>query len=168
MLDFIVTFVLLAGVIIFVIPETRKIINNASEESNLQFKKKAEYRKRSSVMNSSEEAFFFELKKQLPEGYYIFPKMRIADMIDAIHGSGFYFRRNKILPKHIDFLICDSHFKPIVAIEVNGGYHNSSSQKDKDLIKKEIIENAGLAFEIVNVGSDFSQSIERIKTNLYV
>src|SRR5262245_9353477 len=62
------------------------------------------------VMNRSEAAFYHELRRQLPNGYYIFPKMRIADFISAVDGRGFYQRRNYILPKHIDFLVCDSYF----------------------------------------------------------
>lgn len=127
---------------------------------------KSVYKKRPSVMNKSEEAFFFELKKQLPEGYYIFPKMRIADILETVSGKDYYLLRNKILPKHIDFLICDSYFKPVVAIEVNGGYHNTESQKEKDSIKREIFSNAKLSFETVNVGTDFSESIAKIKESL--
>jgi hypothetical protein len=126
-------------------------------------RKESIYKKRSSVMNRSESAFFFELQKQLPHGYYIFPKMRIADIIETVNGRGYYHMRNSILPKHIDFLICDSYFKPIVAIEVNGGYHNKPNQKEKDLIKKEIFENSGLRFETINVGTNFHEFIRHIK-----
>lgn len=118
-------------------------------------------------MNRSESAFFFELQKQLPQGYYIFPKMRIADILETVSGKGYYHMRNGILPKHIDFLVCDPYFKPVVAIEVNGGYHNTSSQQGKDQIKKEILESAGLYFETVNVGSDFNQSITKIRAKLF-
>lgn len=128
-------------------------------------RKESIYKKRSSVMNSSESAFFFELQKQLPPGYYIFPKMRIADILETISGKGYYHMRNNILPKHVDFLICDSYFKPVVAIEVNGGYHNTSTQKQKDYIKNEVFRSAGLIFETVDVGTDFSQSITKIKEN---
>ncbi len=127
-------------------------------------RKESIYKKRPSVMNRSESAFFFELQKQLPHGYYIFPKMRIADILETISGKGYYQMRNGILPKHVDFLICDSYFKPVVVIEVNGGYHNNSSQQEKDQIKKQIFQSAGILFETVNVGSDFSQSIAKIKT----
>lgn len=138
------------------------LLLNKSDDS----RKESIYKKRSSVMNRSESAFFFELQKQLPHGYYIFPKMRIADILETVSGKGYYHMRNGILPKHIDFLICDSYFKPIVAIEVNGGYHNNPNQQEKDHIKKKILENAGLSFETVNVGSDFSQSIAKIKEGL--
>ena len=116
-------------------------------------------------MNKTETALFFELKKQLPN-YYIFLNMRIADVIDAINGHGFYQRRNKILPKHIDFVICNSSFKPIVAVELNGGYHNKLEQMEKDNEKREILKEAQLPLLTVKVGHNFSESIENIKTYL--
>ena len=105
-------------------------------------------------MNKSEAAFFFELQKQLPQGYYIFTKMRIADMIDALHGNGFYYRRNKILPKHIDFLVCDRNFKPVVAIEVNGTSHNRADRIERDKLVNQVFKDAQLPLEFIG-SSDF-------------
>jgi hypothetical protein len=128
--------------------------------------KESIYKKRESVMNKSEEAFFFELQKQLPNGYHIFPKMRIADIIETESGKGYYKLRDKILPKHVDFLICDFYFKPIVAIELNGGYHNGPSQQEKDSIKKEIFNDAKLPLKTINVGVEFNKVIKEITTVL--
>lgn len=156
----IIFFIVVVLIAVFLVPYLKKPRTDTRKESI--------YKKRQSVMNRSESAFFFELQKQLPNDYYIFPKMRIADILETVSGKDYYLMRNKILPKHIDFLVCDSYFKPVVAIEVNGSYHNSPSQQGKDQSKKQILESAGLSFETVNVGSDFSQSIVKIKTNLYV
>lgn len=125
-----------------------------------------EYRKKSSVMNGSESAFFFELQKQLPEGYYIFPKMRIADILDPIHGKGFYHRRNQVLPKHIDFLICDKYFKPIVAIELNGKSHLRQDRIERDLLVTQMFKDANLRLEFVDVGTNFSSVLKSIVLNL--
>jgi len=119
-------------------------------------------------MNRSESAFFFELQRQIPSNYFIFPKMRIADIIDATDGYGLQYRKNKILPKHIDFLICNSYFNPVVAIELNGSSHNRPDRIERDNLVSEIFKVANLPLEIVNVGADFNQSIARIKTILYV
>ncbi len=154
----IIFLIVVALIAVFLIPKL--------QEPHVDNRKESIYKKRSSVMNRSESAFFFELQKQLPHGYYIFPKMRIADILETVNGKGYYHMRNSILPKHIDFLICDSYFKPVVAIEVNGGYHNSPIQQEKDTIKGEIFKSAGMYFETVTVGADFSQSIRRMKENL--
>ena len=124
------------------------------------------YKKRYKIMNDFESALFFELKKQLPSNYYIFPNIRIADVIDAVDGKGFYNRRNKILPRHIDFLICDSNFKPIVAIELNGSSHYRFDRIEKDKEKKEILKEANLPLVTIKVGDNFIESVLEIKSCL--
>lgn len=121
------------------------------------------YSKKESVMNQSEAAFFFELQRQLPEGYYIFPKMRIADMLDIPNGHDYYRMRNKILPKHIDFLVCDKNFKPAVAIEINGASHNSFKQQEADRIKNDMFKDSGLPLETIDVGNSFNEAISRLQ-----
>ncbi|MCW3110922.1 MAG: hypothetical protein JWQ09_5428 [Segetibacter sp.] len=117
-------------------------------------------------MSRSEAAFFFELEKQLPSGYYIFPKMRVADMLDIPNGHSYYKLRNRALPKHIDFLICDHYFKPLVAIEINGTSHNNPYQQGSDRVKNEMFKDSGLRLETINVGTDFTHSIELLMKNL--
>lgn len=150
----------------FEIPEIEDLKYTPKFERNIQEKEEV-YRKRTSVMNDSESAFFFELKKQLPVGYHIFPKMRIADMIYPIHGKGFYFRRNKILPKHVDFLVCDSTFKPIVAIEVNGGSHMRTDRAERDILVNKIFEDAKLPLVTVEVRANFSEFVTKLKETFY-
>ena len=122
------------------------------------------YKLRPSVMNASEAAFFFELKKQLPAGYYIFPKIRVIDFIDP--NSKEYSWRNKIWAKHVDFLVCDTTLKPALAIEVNGGSHNRSERIESDDTKRAIFHHVNLPLEFVNVGTSFADSIARIITAL--
>jgi hypothetical protein len=124
------------------------------------------YKRKYSVMSKSESAFFFELQKQLTQEYYVFPKMRIADVLDIPNGHDYYRMRNKALPKHIDFLVCDKFFKPLVAIEINGSSHNSFKQQEADRIKNEMFKDSGLPLETINVGTSFIQSVEHIKSYL--
>jgi len=113
-------------------------------------------------MDKREEAFFFELRKQLPEGYFVFPKMRIADIIETTNGKGYYIHRNEILPKHIDFLICNASFHPILAIELNGSSHGREDRKESDYEKKEIFKSAGLPLEFIEVGTDFPSDVKNL------
>ncbi len=124
------------------------------------------YKKKQSVMSKSESAFFFELQRQLPVGYFIFPKMRVADILDIPNGDNYYQRRNEALPKHVDFLICDYHFKPIVAIELNGNSHNNFKQQLNDRAKNTMFKSSGLILETVNVGESFTESIRRITEDI--
>ncbi|HEY0221026.1 MAG TPA: DUF2726 domain-containing protein [Candidatus Paceibacterota bacterium] len=139
---------------------------NPEDNSLIVTKNTSLYKKKTSVMSRSESAFFFELQKQLPTDYHIFPKMRVADVLDIPNGHDYYRMRNKALPKHIDFLICDKYFKPLVAIEVNGFSHNSFKQQEIDRVKQEMFKDSGLSLETINVGSSFVESISKIKQTL--
>lgn len=90
--------------------------------------------------------------------------MRIADILDAVDGKGFYTRNNKIMPKHIDFLVCNKYFNPVVAIEINGSSHRRPDRIESDDLKREIFKDAQLPLEFVDVGTSFEQSVQRIKT----
>lgn len=141
---------------------------NRSSSISKVFDNTPKYKRKPSVMSRSESAFFFELQKQLPTDFYVFPKMRIADVLDIPNGHDYYRMRNKALPKHIDFLICDKYFKPMVAIEVNGSSHNSLRQIEADRIKNEMFKDSGLPLETINVGTSFDQSIRGIMNLLSV
>ena len=116
-----------------------------------------EYKVKHRVLNISEASFFYILEKEIGDDFFIFPNMRIADVLQTVNGEGYYNRLNRILPKHIDFLICDLQFRPLLAIELDGKYHNSDAQKEKDRQKDEIFKKAGLPLRRVVVGSDFQQ-----------
>ncbi len=124
------------------------------------------YKVKESVMSRSESAFFLELQKQFSQDYYIFPKMRVADILDIPNGHEYYKMRNLALPRHIDFVVCNKYFKPLVAIELNGESHNKIKQQESDLIKNGIFKDCGLTLETVNVGNDFIRSISGIKEKL--
>ncbi len=124
------------------------------------------YKKKKILLNDSESTLFFELRKQLSQNYYIFPNIRLADIVEAIDGTGFYKRRNKILPKHIDFIICDLLFKPLVAIELNGSSHDKSNRKDDDREKRKILEEAKIPLIVIKIGDNFIDEVLKINTLL--
>ncbi len=120
------------------------------------------YHVRETVMNSSEGTFFSMLVKELPENYYVFPKMRIADIIETEGGYGYTYRRNKILPKHIDYLVCNSKFKPVIAIELDGKSHNKHDRVVRDEFVDKLFEDCKIKLLRVNVGGDFKFVIDAI------
>lgn len=145
------TILIAIGVIVLVV-----IVDNLMSSDSTSTRKPF-FKKRPSVFNASEMAFFLELKKQLPDGFYIFPKMRIIDFIEPDYRS-----RSKIWAKHVDFLICDHTFKPVVAIELNGASHLREKVIHSDKLKKNIFESAQLPLRIIEVGMDFDISIRNL------
>lgn len=127
------------------------------------------YKKKLRIMNKTECALFFELKKQISPNYYIFPNMRLADIVITTNNNSDYEARRKnqkIMPKHIDFMICDYNFMPIVAIELNGGYHNNPKQIASDLEKRRILDEAQLPLITINVGDNFNEAVLKITSFL--
>ena len=125
------------------------------------------YRVRKSIFTQSEATFFQELTRQLPEGYYIFPKMRLADIMETTAtGREYMGQVNRILKKHVDFLICDQNYKPVLAIELNGSSHQTVRAQKSDEFKKNAFENIGLRFEVVQVESGFASEIASILRRL--
>ncbi len=146
---------------IFLLTLLFKVVSSLSKN---KIEEKLPYRLRPYFFNKSETAFFLELNNSLPPNFHIFPKVRMIDFIEPTNHD--YKWRNKIWSRHVDFLICDQYFKPITAIEVNGGYHNTAKQQERDWGKREILEGVLIPLVSVNVGADFKSAIEQIKSVL--
>ena len=114
-----------------------------------------------SLLTRSERAFYLELQKQLPpHKYQIWIKTRLADIIQEDNNKWAVVK--ELLPKHIDFVIVDNSFKPLLAIEVDGFSHLDKKQRAKDMIKNELLYLANLPLVRVQVGSNFKQVISDI------
>lgn len=94
------------------------------------------------------EKIFFEQLRRITDknNCYIFPKMRIADIIDTDNISNF----NKISFKHIDYTICNKSCKPILFIELDDPTHNYNYVKRRDEKKDLIFNNIGKKIIRVN------------------
>lgn len=125
------------------------------------------YQKKRFVLNKSEKELFHELKNHLGSDYYICPNMRIADVVIATKGSGHREKNNKIMPRHLDFVICDSlGFEPRFAIELNGKSHLSKRRVVIDEEKKRVLEEAGLRLFVVDVGENYEKRIHEFQSYL--
>jgi hypothetical protein len=92
--------------------------------------------------------------------------MRIADIIETKSGRGYYKQRNKILPKHIDFLICDPDLKPVCAIEIDGSSHDAPERRERDELVNYIFKSVGIYLKRVQVGEDFNAVCEHMQQYL--
>lgn len=88
--------------------------------------------------------------------------MRIADMVDVVNGNGYYQRRNQILPKHVDFLICNDRMTPLIAIELDGNSHNKPSRMERDQLVDGVFEDAELPLYRIQVGSNFKKFAQKL------
>lgn len=105
------------------------------------------YLKKESLLTAAEKNFYLALSEALKDNYLIFPKVRLADIIclPILRGSNYYYYLNKIIAKHIDFLICDKKsIKPILIIELDDTSHLSYKREKRDTFINEISKAAEL------------------------
>lgn len=100
------------------------------------------YKKRSSVMSPAEKEFFAALELAVPEAP-IFPKVRVADVIEANERwSGDFLR---ISQKHFDWVLCHpTSFEPLMAIELDDQSHRARKNAANDATKDNVASDAGL------------------------
>lgn len=91
------------------------------------------------LLTKNELSFFYKLKA-ITDKYnlYVFPKIRLADIINTNNPSNF----NKIKAKHIDYTICDKYCSPILFIELDDNSHSKYERKENDIKKDFIMEMA--------------------------
>ena len=105
---------------------------------------RARYATRKSLLSQAEIAFHKVLHEAVPEAP-IFPKVRVADVMDAAERfSGDFLR---ISQKHFDWVLCHPvSFEPLIAIELDDSSHQwSDRQRKNDHVKDDAAREAGIA-----------------------
>jgi hypothetical protein len=103
--------------------------------------------KRRFLLSRAEKSFYLVLCKCVPQSYVIFPKVRLADLLDA-KGSGrdYWACHNKLTAKHVDFVICDREWlEPRVAVELDDRSHERRDRQQRDEFVSAAMGAAGLA-----------------------
>lgn len=108
--------------------------------------RKLPYFKRESLITKAELRFYKSLQKAVQDDFEIFAMVRIADLIRVNPGS--HNRRkwlNKILAKHIDFVLCDpGSLEPMVCIELDDSTHQRADRAERDIFVNHAFESAEL------------------------
>lgn len=98
-----------------------------------------------SLLNRSEEIAFRELQSIAYDNKLkVFPKPRFSDVLTKARTFltqrefDFYTR------SHFDFVVTDEKFHPVMVVEYDGPLHADSKQQERDAIKNELCQRAGL------------------------
>lgn len=129
------------------------------------------YKKRDTVMNSSERQLYLFLQKQLGDKYIILAKVRIEDFIDILEKRVTWGElqslRGKIKSRHVDFLICNlAVTEPLLAIELDGFSHNKVERIERDNFITKLYKEAGLPLKRIRVGDNFNEKVNEIQKML--
>lgn len=74
----------------------------------------------------------------------IFPKVRVADVIDPDEVGAAGDLKTYALKAHFDFVVCRNHWDPVYAIEFDGASHASNRQRERDAKKDELCKRDNL------------------------
>ena len=119
--------------------------------------KRLPYIPRERLVTNAELRFYKTLKKSVLDDWEVFAMVRIADILRV--EPGIKNRRswiNKILAKHIDFVLCDPHSLEIVmGIELDDSSHQRADRIERDKFVDEAFESAGIPLLRVPVRSKY-------------
>ncbi len=113
------------------------------------------------LLNHSEELTFDRLRTAVDaDGARVFPKVRVADTL-PVNGSGIsdgLFRF--ALMSHFDFVVSNSQYEPLFAVEFDGPLHKTSEeQRERDAKKNEICER--FQFPLLRINSRYINATYR-------
>ncbi|MCX7748513.1 MAG: DUF2726 domain-containing protein [Clostridia bacterium] len=124
------------------------------------------YFKRDDLLSNSELNFYKVLQQAISDKAIILAKVRIADIIFVkAKNQEFYKYHNKIVLKHIDFLICSpSNLNTICAIELDDSSHNKSDRIERDNFVDKVFETAKIP--LIRFNNKLSYSIQEINEKI--
>jgi very-short-patch-repair endonuclease len=132
------------------------------------------YRRKDYFLSRAEKAFFHVLQPLAAEHECIvFAKVRLEDIVwVAPYVRNRFVLRNRIKSRHVDFVLCRvKDVQPILAIELDDSSHESFRANVSDVVKNEILMQAGMPLLRVRASHQYdaealSREIEeKVKTS---
>ena len=121
----------------------REIVQTSGEIKKKEENKRLPYRLRDDFLSPAEISFYHVLKNVVGEQGVICPKVRLADLFFVSNPNKNYSYFNKIVSKHIDFVLCEPKtMRPLMAFELNDASHDQSNRKKRDNFVKHVFQDA--------------------------
>lgn len=106
------------------------------------------YRRRKALFSAAERSFLGVLDREVEGRYRVFGKVRLYDVLDVIGAVSSSERKaafNRVVQKHVDFVLCRPDDLSIVAaIELDDGSHERAGRQERDLFVDAACRAAGL------------------------
>lgn len=105
------------------------------------------FRKKDYLLSMAERSFFEALSNAVGHQYFVFPKVRLADLVylprDTENRQAHF---NRVVSKHVDFVLCDPvQLKPLMVVELDDALHESEDRQERDAFVDAALDAAGLA-----------------------
>jgi hypothetical protein len=120
------------------------------------------YQRKDYLLTKAERAFFGVLPQAVGSQYFIFAKVRLADLVFIPRGTeSRQSHFNRIRSKHIDFVLCDPQVvRPLLAIELDDSSHKRSDRRVRDEFVDSALDAAGLP--ILHVAARASYNVRHL------
>lgn len=104
------------------------------------------------------EALVENIQIQSNNQYKVFAQVSLGEILRNYDRSSF----NRINQKRVDFCIVNSDYIPIAAIEYHGGGHFRGNYQERDEIKQQAVEYAGLVYHAI-----FEHHLDNIQEHIH-
>ena len=162
-------------IIVFKIAFSKKSYTNISNENNNSvplilspgsYPPILPYNKVNFLLTKAEFNFYKILLLTVNDfNLYVFPKVRLADIIYVTKTKSYRTYFNKIQSKHIDFLLCrDDFLIPVLAIELDDSSHYNQTRINRDLFLESALNTAGLP--LLRIKVDYSYTVSELKSKI--
>jgi len=116
------------------------------------------YEKRPSLVTNAERQFFSALSDVVNDRWRIFAMVRLADVIRvrtaALRPQAW---RNRILAKHIDFVLCDPDtLEAVLAVELDDATHQRADRIERDEFLDAALQSSKLPLLRVPVAGNYN------------
>lgn len=137
----------------------KEILPGETVESDMIYCKKAH------ILTATERPYYQVIQSVLPAGLFLFPQVALSSVIKRSDEHKFQNELSRVF----DFLVTDSNFTPLVAIEINDPSHNSFNRKQRDKDLEGICGEAGLPliFHDTKYGENADYFRRKITNALY-
>jgi very-short-patch-repair endonuclease len=103
------------------------------------------YRRNPNFLSKAEVDFYRALVGAVAEQYLVFAKVRLRDLIVPAGRDRYQIHFNKVVQKHVDFVLCDPERHLVVAVvELDDSSHGTEKARVRDSFVDKALGSAGI------------------------
>ncbi|NTW03196.1 MAG: DUF2726 domain-containing protein, partial [Oscillochloris sp.] len=125
------------------------------------------YTRQPDLLTRAERDFFAVLRAAAPPGWYVFPQVRLANLVTLRKDTRNWKPHfSKIAAKCVDFVLCDERaISPQLVVELDDSSHNRADRQARDAFVDAALRSAGLP--ILHVRWQPRYDAEELATAIY-
>lgn len=119
---------------------------NEVEAEHLPMVRDLPYERRRYLLTQAERDFFAVLRTVAPEGWHVFPQVRLANLVLLRKGTrNWKPHYSRVAQKCVDFVLCDgTEISPRLVVELDDSSHDRADRQRRDAFVDAALGAAGL------------------------